>query len=307
MKGIAGFDELAPAWHQLLESTSSVEFYHLPEWISSLIPLIHESRLLFYVEELDCELSTIIPLIRANRTFAGISLQSMELLNNRYTPFTDYIVGVDQHACGLATRLAGALKSIPDSLQMTHFPNVAAHSHVARDMKTSPQGMCVVQEKRSCHYFKAEDYAETLKRFSPNFRGNLRKARNKLTGLSDIQWEWNRDLPDLRRAFPEFLQVEASGWKWLEKTSILQNPESPGFYENLIEQFLGPQGQCGINLLKQGGQVLRIVRAVSRSSLFVDQNRIRRVICPVRSGELAARSPLEKISGGGRGSGDQPD
>lgn len=254
-RGKAAIENLAPAWHELLRTTSSSEFFHQPEWICSLLPMLEDSQVLLYTEDVGRELSAVIPLIQGKYTFSGIPLRSVALLHNGYSPYTDYILREDCEANGLATRLTGALRESRIPWDLLFFPNASSHSHVARDLRNSPSGMQIIQHKRVSDYFRTEPYEETLKRFSSNFRGNLRKARNKLLELPNVRFEWHRELDDIKRAFPEFLQVEASGWKWLEGTSILQTPEAVGFYEQLIEQF-GPHGQCGIHLLKQGDHTL---------------------------------------------------
>ncbi len=255
LAGKQAVESLYPAWHELLRTTASSEFYHQPEWTASLLPLFEDSQILTYIEELDGELSAIVPLLKTAYPFAGIPLKSISLLHNGYTPYTDYVLRIDAEASGLASRLTAALKRTRITWDLLHFPNIAPHSHAARDLTSDSSGMNVVQHKRLCDYLRAEPYETRLKQFSQNFRGNLRKARNKLAELPDIRIEWHRELPELKRAFPEFLQVEAAGWKWMEGTSILQSAQARSFYEQLIEQF-GPHGQCGIHLLKQGSQPL---------------------------------------------------
>lgn len=255
LQGKQALEELFPAWHELLRTTSSAEFYHQPEWFSSLLPMLADEDVLVYVEKRNRELVAIVPLLRGNYTLAGITLKSVSLLHNEYCPYSDYVVGVDADACGLINRLIGTMKEACISWDLFILPNVTPHSHVARDMNATPQGLRIAQQKRMCDYFRTEPYEVSLQRFSGNFRRNLKKARNKLDELPNVRFEWHRDYEEIKRAFPEFLQVEASGWKWLEGTSILQIPEALKFYENLIEQF-GPHGECGIHLLKQENNIL---------------------------------------------------
>jgi len=255
LAGKRAIEDLFPSWHELLRTASSAEFYHQPEWFSALLPMLNDEDVLVYVEKLEEELSVIVPLVRENFTFAGIPLKSISLLHNGYSPYTDYIAGNDAEAYGVMNRMTGALKDARIGWDLLYCPNVSPHSHVERDMQGTPHGLRVVQQKRVCDYFRTEPYEVTLKRFSTNFRGNLRKVRNKLEELPNVRYEWHRDPEGLRQAFPEFLQVEASGWKWLEGSSILQIPEARKFYENLIENF-GPHGQCGIHLLKQENNIL---------------------------------------------------
>jgi CelD/BcsL family acetyltransferase involved in cellulose biosynthesis len=92
---------------------------------------------------------------------------------------------------------------------------------------------------------------------SKNFRGSLRKARNKLLAMSGVDFVTAREVVELRAAFDEFLSVEASGWKGRggKGTAIALHPKVEPFYRNLIDQF-GPSGLCEINLLRVGNECI---------------------------------------------------
>jgi CelD/BcsL family acetyltransferase involved in cellulose biosynthesis len=92
---------------------------------------------------------------------------------------------------------------------------------------------------------------------SKNFRGSLRKARNKLLAMSGVDFVTAREVVELRAAFDEFLSVEASGWKGRggKGTAIALHPKVEQFYRNLIDQF-GPSGSCEINLLRVGSECI---------------------------------------------------
>lgn len=266
LKGKRQVERLFPAWHELLRTTSTAEFYHQPEWCGALLATLEDDQVLVYVEHRDGELSAVVPLLTGSYSLAGIPLRSISLLHNLHSPFSDYIVGIDSEAVGLLKRLIGSLKQERIGWDLFYCPNVTPHSHVVRDMQASPEGLRIVQQKRMSDYFRAEPYDVTLQRFSSNFRGNLRKSRNRLKELPDVRFEWNREESDVRGAFREFLQVEASGWKWIKQTSLLQSPKMLEFYENLIDQF-GPQGQCGIHLLKQENNLLAGQFAIYQGSV----------------------------------------
>ncbi len=56
-------------------------------------------------------------------------------------------------------------------------------------------------------------FDETFSALSKNFRGNLRKARNKLAKLEGVEFVSARGPEELASALEVFLDVEASGWK----------------------------------------------------------------------------------------------
>ena len=50
---------------------------------------------------------------------------------------------------------------------------------------------------------------------SPNFRSNLTKARHKIEHAGGASYQFVNDPAGVDALFPEFLRVEASGWKGL--------------------------------------------------------------------------------------------
>ncbi len=69
-------------------------------------------------------------------------------------------------------------------------------------------------------------YAETIEaRLSRNFRRNLKKAENKLLGLSGVEYTAVREEPELSAAFKEFLDLEVSGWKGSVGGALLKKGE----------------------------------------------------------------------------------
>jgi CelD/BcsL family acetyltransferase involved in cellulose biosynthesis len=106
-----------------------------------------------------------------------------------------------------------------------------------------------------CDYLLCEPLEEIQGRLSKNFRHNLRKARTKLETLPNVEWVTARSPDELKRAFVDFLTVEASGWKGAAGTAIHTNERARLFYEMLIDT-LASQNICEINLLKTNGRTI---------------------------------------------------
>jgi hypothetical protein len=98
-----------------------------------------------------------------------------------------------------------------------------------------------------------EEFASTLSR---NFRGNLRKARNKLTELDDVHFASISSRTGVEREFETFLALEASGWKGAAavRGAIRLKPDQLAFYRDLVAS-PGDSG-CEINSLYAEGRCI---------------------------------------------------
>ncbi len=108
-----------------------------------------------------------------------------------------------------------------------------------------------------CDYLPVLSEEDLLNVVSRNFRGNLRKARNRLAKRAEVEFLSARAPDTLQQYFPYFLEVEASGWKGASGTrsAIKLHPSLTAFYGQLLERF-GNEKRCEINLLKVDGCVI---------------------------------------------------
>jgi hypothetical protein len=73
-------------------------------------------------------------------------------------------------------------------------------------------------------------------RLSRKFRANLRSAERRLALAGEVQFQTYADPAGLRRAYPEFLVLEAAGWKGAggERGAIRLKPAELAFYDELV-------------------------------------------------------------------------
>jgi hypothetical protein len=108
-------------------------------------------------------------------------------------------------------------------------------------------------------------------RLSPNFRSNLNKARHKLDRAGGATYEMVNDRAGVAAVFPEFLRVEASGWKGPAGTgtAVALDPRKRGFYRSLLDHF-APTGRIYINAMRFAGRVVASQFCISDSdTLYV--------------------------------------
>lgn len=96
-------------------------------------------------------------------------------------------------------------------------------------------------------------FEELRGRLSRNFRGNLRKAANKLAALPDVRFENVTAPREKEQAFAAFLALEASGWKGAggTRTAVQSNPRHEGFYRRLLAA-----DACELNVLYAEGRCI---------------------------------------------------
>lgn len=128
------------------------------------------------------------------------------------------------------------------------LPNVTENSCVSHVLKSSSYTTMATEKKGESFYLQGESYEEITKKFSKKFRRNLNNARNRLSRLGNFKYISVRKKDDLKWAFQEFLEIEASGWKGEAGDAIKQHWKLKTFYKNLFINFSETQ-RCEINLL----------------------------------------------------------
>lgn len=113
-------------------------------------------------------------------------------------------------------------------------------------------------------------YEDLLATLSPNFRANLRKARNRLASAPGVEFRSYAGGPDLEWALAEFARIESSGWKATgEGTGILTRREGEERY-HARARVLAALGGCRVNLLfVQGRAVAGQWGTVDRGTVFL--------------------------------------
>jgi CelD/BcsL family acetyltransferase involved in cellulose biosynthesis len=124
-------------------------------------------------------------------------------------------------------------------------------------LNAGPPVLRISELQPRCNYLPCLPPDELAESLSRNFRGNLRKARNKLAKLNGVEFISACSQPEIDRAFDEFLAVEASGWKGTagERSAINLDGRVLGFYQSLTRNF-SRIGACEINLLRAEGSCI---------------------------------------------------
>lgn len=106
-----------------------------------------------------------------------------------------------------------------------------------------------------------EGYDALLESLSSNFRGNLRKARNKLNKLGAVRLDEIASPEELANGLSRFAEVERRSWKAREGTDLAADAALSGFYGDALPP-LAAAGEALIHVLHVNGADLAAQIAV---------------------------------------------
>lgn len=114
--------------------------------------------------------------------------------------------------------------------------------------------------------------AETLLRedLSNTRLKQMRRLRNRLAEHGAVSFEVARTPEEIAAALPDFLDLEASGWKGARGTALKQNEGNLAFIRRATKT-LGARGQCEIVILRAGEKAVAagvVLRHLGRAYYF---------------------------------------
>ncbi len=276
-RGSAGLDALSPHWNALVERLERPSYIHLWEWYRAYADCLAERPealifAAFYAGDHDSErsIAAILPFEARGQTIAGLPLRTLALPRHDHMPHCDILVAPGyEHRFDLAVAVDRVRKLSGLPCDVGVFRRVLADGCLARVLPTRTSTRMVAHKAPLSDALPVMVHAEFLAQLSKNFRGALRKARNKLAKLDGVEFHSIRKPADLDAAFARFVEVEASGWKGADGTAIGLDPSLRNFYRQLMSA-LGARGQMEINLLIRGDHTLAAQFAItSGNRLYV--------------------------------------
>jgi len=166
--------------------------------------------------------------------------------------FMDVMCPPDDAEKALLPTLSQHIQSMPGPPAWIVFDRILENSAAWRCLSAiDSRRYCAIPVGSSDFFDCSRSFQDLTSQLSRNFRGNLRKARNKLANLADVQFVHATDRESLEREFPIFLEVEGSGWKGMsgiEYGAIRSRKRLQGFYWDLVRSS-GDPVRCEINAL----------------------------------------------------------
>jgi len=265
-RGREGLAAIEGDWDRVVRKVERPHFFHLHDWYWSYLEALEtdDSAMYFFVAYRDGEPVAVFPLKSGVRVRLGMQLHFWEIPHHPHLPLADFIGARAEETRGVLSALLKHLAGDPRGAAQRPawdylcIPLLPEDSCAVAWLETDRPPLRFLEEPGKCDCIPiGGSYGQIEENFSKNFRGDLRKARNKLRATAAVDFLSSRDGATLGAFFDEFLDVESSGWKGIQGTgsAIKLHPELTRFYRNLLNTF-APKGACEINLLKAQGKCI---------------------------------------------------
>ena len=137
-------------------------------------------------------------------------------------------------------------------------------SSIAAALRQLPGRTLQVRDTGTCSVVPLRPYDELLKAMRAKYRQNLNRSRRMIASLEDPEFSLVSEPADVIRAFEEFIELEASGWKGGKShprgdvrrpAAMALNEKKRRFYLSVVRAF-AEQGAVEIPCLRSQGRLI---------------------------------------------------
>ena len=183
------------------------------------------------------ELVGVLPVIVTPHPILGQRWPLLRTPFDEYTASGDIVLTEDHPGAVIHALLAEMHREVPWHLRLNlHAVRRSSPVWFARENGIS--GYVVRRGRLSMYSFLnvQGDFDDYLSSFG-NMNRNLRRFRKKLEKVGHVSIEVRKGSAASEDLLPEFLALEASGWKGRNGTAILNDPNATHFYTTLVQNF----------------------------------------------------------------------
>ncbi len=257
-RGRRGLVELDELWRGLADEMLDRSPIHAYEWHRSFIETQEPEpeATMFVAVFTDGSLQAILPLRPVRKRLAIFGRRGLEVPTNPHVPFTDIVVGDPARLRAVMPSVLRSLASEPGvSWDYVLLRRTLPDSCAARCLRDIAGFTGWVCESGIFHHHPVRSYCALLDALSRKSRKNLRRAQRQAETLGNVTYHTARSREECELLFPEFLHVEASGWKGENgtRTAIALDSGLRRFYETLMQRF-ADRGQCRITAVRHEGR-----------------------------------------------------
>jgi CelD/BcsL family acetyltransferase involved in cellulose biosynthesis len=257
-QGASGLAAIREDWKRVTCALDNPRFFHLYEWYESYLNTMSDSAVYFVLARRKGAPVSVIPLVMSPQRLAGTKLRCLSLPHHPHMLLCDAPV-TNEGADHITMRELITYLRRQRGIQwdVLFFPNLLEDSELLSTLNAGATALQISEPQSHCNYLPCLPPDELAARLSQNFRGNLRKARNKLMKLNRVEFISTRSPQDIDQALDQFLAVESSGWKGEagERSAIKLGGRVLRFYQSLTRNF-SRIGACEINLLRADGRCI---------------------------------------------------
>jgi CelD/BcsL family acetyltransferase involved in cellulose biosynthesis len=256
--GAEGLARVEADWAEVLDGIEHPHFVHHHAWYDAWARHLARDpeRLRIFVAYADGAPVAVFPLAAREQRVAGLTLRTLEFPTARLFLSCDLVFDRNPATAGLVASFVEHLRErAPEPWDALVLWNLLEGSAGWSSLRAVPPPRTVLEEADRCHFLPVMALDERMRMLRKNFRGVLRRARAAVAQEPGAEFVRARTPGEIAAALPEFLAVEASGWKGANGSAIGCDARLSAFYSTVA---LGraASGGAEINLLRTGGRCI---------------------------------------------------
>lgn len=256
--GTQGITQIHDQWVDLAETSAAAQLMQQPDYYASyascLTASVEDALVAAFSQGPD--LVALLPLRFRTVRKLGFTLGQLEFPDTPI-PIRDFVAadGITLEAlidC-LRDQFQAATGNQWDRMRLDGISRPPDTKLIAAAKEISISAS-VIGKNNYIHLAEGNYIADSL---SANMRSNLRRRKKKLAKLGNFEFETVTTFPDLEKAYEDFVETEAAGWKSVigGKRAIKLHPDQRIFYFDLLKRH-ARRGAAHIHLLKLDGHAI---------------------------------------------------
>jgi CelD/BcsL family acetyltransferase involved in cellulose biosynthesis len=258
--GRGGFDQLTDRWEALIAGMQRVRFMQHPDWYRAMFDAALENAeaYVFITVSEGPFLVGLFPLHSDKVQRFGATINTIGLCRHPHMVLTDCILDNAEAYRNLPAELIDWLhREEPVAWDVLMMKKVPERSSLYDLLSAEPADRVMPVVTSASAYVPTPNEEAVFSSISTSFKRNLRRLAKRAEESAPLRYEVCDTFPDIERAYQQFLEVEASGWKGVGGTgsAIAEDAKLVNFYRILMQRF-GARGQCKIMRLSHGDRVV---------------------------------------------------
>jgi len=197
----------------------------------------------------------VLPVILTPHPLLGSRWPLLQTTLGRYSPSGDIVLASDCAAAALRALLSEVSRQSPAHLGLD-LKAVRRNSPVHAALQEGLDGYTVFRSARAhCSFLNVEGDFDTYLAGLGSMRRNLKRFRKKLDGRGEVAVEVRKGADAGVDILPDFLALEAAGWKGRSGSAILHNADLLTFYEAMVRNFAA-QERLEWHLIRVSGRLV---------------------------------------------------
>ena len=260
-QGMEGLESLRNTWDEIVSGMTRRHFFHLWEWHHSYLECLASdpNAMMFFLFTRGETPVAIFPLQFIKISLRGLILKTYTFPSHDHMMLCDLVCHREALLLPLFQLLSKHLRNQGKSWDLIQLPHLLEDACAIQVIDNHPPSTrFLLRHEGRCDFMDTTGtYEPFLSGLSKNFRRSLKRARQYLDELPEVQFTCTQSDPDLEEKLEAFMDVEASGWKGAlgSGTAIKLHPDLRCFYRTLTHT-LSASRKVSINTLTADGRCI---------------------------------------------------